>query len=381
MGNKIKAARINVTRLTNTKAAKKEVRNGRDVIVIPSATMPDDIIMNGIKYPGKEIQKSYLTLNKSPAPLNHPMVNGKFVSASDPEGLNIGWIGAWNENARYENGKVYLDKIIDVQRANESEGGKRVLAAIETGEPIHTSTGLLAHLEYASNQEYEAIAHNIQFDHDAILLDYEGAATPDQGVGIFVNSDGERQETRVINSFMEDADRDVDWAIESVVRALERKQKVSVMERIKAALTEAFGAGAETTTNQEETEMSKEELDKLSGKVDALTESLKDIGSTISASVTEAFTNALKPLIDAQAATLANAQAQEEAKKNSLIDAVVKANLLDEATAKDTPLATLEVLANNIVDKKATPIRPSVVSNNSEGVVAKFKAPTSKKEA
>lgn len=382
MTNKLKATRVNITRLVNTKTARKEKRNGRDVIVVPSATMPDDIVMNGVKYPAKEIEKSYLSLNRSPAPLNHPMVNGKFVSSRDPEGLNQGWIGAWNENARYENGKVYLDKVIDVQKANESEGGKRVLEAIEKGEPVHTSTGLLAHLEFVqNNDEYEAIAHNIEFDHDAILLDFEGAATPDQGVGLFVNSSGSMEEIDVINSLWDDADRDMDWAIESIARALERKAKVPLLERLKAAVTEAFGLGAETTTNQEETEMSKEELDKLSGKVDALTESLKDIGKTITDGVAEAFTNALKPLVDAQEAVLANAKAEEEAEKNGLIDKIVKANILDEATAKETAMPVLRALANNIKETTtAAPVRPGVVANTS-GIVTKFKAPSVKKEA
>src|SRR5690606_37181070 len=147
MPDKMKSVRVNVTRLLNTKAAKKEKRNGRDVIIVPSATMPDNIVMNRIRYPADEIEKSYLSLNRTPAPLNHPFVNGKFVSARDPEGINLGWIGAWNENVRRENGKVYLDKIIDVEIANRSEGGKRVLEAIEKGKPIHTSTGLLANLE------------------------------------------------------------------------------------------------------------------------------------------------------------------------------------------------------------------------------------------
>lgn len=382
MADKLKATRVNVTRVLNTKAAKKEKRNGRDVIVVPSATMPNDIVMNGIKYPAAEIKKSYQSLNRSPAPLDHPVVNGKFVSARDPEGINIGWIGAWNENARYENGKVYLDKVIDVARANESEGGKRVLEAIEKGKPVHTSTGLLAHLEtVANNDEYRAVAHDIEFDHDAILLDFAGAATPEQGVGLFVNSEGKTEDVEVINSVWEDSDREMDWAIESIARALEKRAKVPLLERMKAAVTEAFGLGAETTANQEEAEMSKEEIDKLSAKVDALTESLGGIGKTITDGIATAFTNALKPLVDAQEAVLANAKAAEEAEKNGLIDKVVKANLLDEAAAKDAPISTLKALAANIKDQTAAPVRPGVVVNNT-GTVSKFKVPVAdKKEA
>lgn len=382
MPEALKKARINITRVVNTKKARKEKRNGRDVIVVPSATMPDDIVMNRIKYPADEIEKGYLSLNKTPAPLNHPMVNGKFVSARDPEGLNIGWIGAWNENARREDGRVFLDKIIDVERAGQSEGGKRVLEAIEKGKPIHTSTGVLAVLKNVENEEYDATAHNLEFDHDAILLDFEGAAKPEQGVGIFVNSSGEKEEIDVINSFWEDSDRDMNWAVESIVRALEKKAKIPIYERIKAAITDAFnGFGAETTANQEEAEMSKEEIDKLSAKVDALTESMKGFGETITNGVADAFKDALKPLIDAQEAALANEKAKEEEEKNSLVDKIVKANLLDEAAAQASPIGTLRALANNIKTSDPAPIRTGRFNSDSGGVVSQFKAPASKKEA
>src|SRR5690606_13959760 len=61
--------------------------------------------------------------------------------------------------------------------------------AINAGQPIHTSTGLLCQREPAPKgaEGYQWIARNMQFDHDAILLDEPGAATPEQGVGMMVN--------------------------------------------------------------------------------------------------------------------------------------------------------------------------------------------------
>src|SRR5690606_10154110 len=115
----------------------------------------------------------------------------------------------------------------------------------------------------------------------------------------------------------------MDWAIESIARALEKRTKVPLFERMKAAVTEAFGFGAETTANQEEAEMSKEEIDKLSAKVDALTESLGNIGQSITEGVVNAFKEAIKPLTDAQEATLANLRAQEDKEKGELIDKIV----------------------------------------------------------
>jgi len=37
----------------------------------------------------------------------------------------------------------------------------------------------------------------MMFDHVAVLLDEPGAGTPDEGVGIFVNSEGEEQQIEI----------------------------------------------------------------------------------------------------------------------------------------------------------------------------------------
>ncbi|QJS27459.1 hypothetical protein [Rhizobium ruizarguesonis] len=337
--------RVNVRSLANVKAVRKEKRNGRDVVIVPSATLPDDIIMNGIKYPSEEIEKSYLTLNRSPAPLGHPLVNGKFISARDPEGVNIGHIGAWNENVRREGGRVLLDKVIDVEVANRTEGGKAVLAAIEAGGPVHTSTGLLATMEAVNAADHKRIARNMVFDHDAILIGEEGAATPDQGVGMLVNAKGEMEDIEVVNSALTDAaDQEIDWAGTRLVEALMRRKNVGLWEKTKTAMMEALGFNErESSTNTKEDEMpvTDEQFKSLSDEVKALSGSMAKIGETIANSVTAA----LKPVLDAQAEMVANQKAKDDAEHATLVTKVVNAKLLDEATAKATPLATLRALA------------------------------------
>lgn len=370
----LKPARINITTLVNKKNIRKETRNGREVIIVPSATLPDNIVMNDIMYPADEIAKSYHTLDRTPAPLGHPMVNGQFVSALDPEGLNAGWIGAWNENVRREGGRVFLDKVIDVARANESEGGRRVLEAINKGEPIHTSTGLLAHLEPIKKANYKYVAHDIDFDHDAILLDVAGAATPEDGVGIFVNSDGERQEVQVVNSIYEQTENDLDWAVEQVARALERRQKASLFERMKSVLVEAFGGdSAVSETNEKDEKMTKEELESLTGKIDKMSEDISKIGEAVGTAVA----NAIKPIVDAHNAQIEAAKAAEETEKAELVDKVVKANLLEESAAKETPLATLKALAANIKkpDETGAPRLANGFGKSAAANVSAFKPP------
>ena len=369
----MKQVRVNIRSLANTAAVRKEKRNGRDVIIVPAATLPDDVVMNGIRYSADEIEKSYKGLNRTPAPLGHPTINGKFVSARDPEGINLGWIGAWNENLRRENGRVLMDKVIDVEMANRSEGGRAVLAAIDAGGPVHTSTGLFAMLEAVSGDvEHKFNARDIEFDHDAILLDEEGAATPEQGVGMMVNAAGD--EIEVINSALsDDADRDLDWALDSAVRALERRQRVPLMERLKSALIEAFGSEREPSANRKEDDMtvSKEQFDALSAKVDTLSEGL---GKTIGDAVATAVGNAVKPLTDNLEALQANQKSKDEAELAGLVETIVKGNLMDEASAKELTLNAARALAPKAVPGHAATLNGAFKPVEGGGLAA-YKLP------
>lgn len=353
-----KQVRVNVRSVANVKAKRTETRNGRKVIIVPSATLPDDVVMNGVKYPASEIESSYQSLNRTPAPLGHPMINGRFVSARDPEGINLGYVGAWNENVRRENGRVFLDKVIDVEVANRSEGGKALLDAIDKGNPVHTSTGLVCTLEATNGaSDYKYVARNMQFDHDAILLNEEGAATPEQGVGLFVNASGETLE--VINSVASDAaDADVDWAGQQLVSAIQRKHNAGVWDRIKTAVLEAIGSPPEQVNNRKEEDMAdNDQLANLSKQVTDLSGKIGGLGDTIAKAVGEAVTNAVKPLVEANAAMVANQKAKDDAEKTELVNTVVKANLLDEGTAKELTLNALRKLA-----EKAKPGRAAALN-------------------
>lgn len=341
--------RVNIRTLANTAAIRREKRNGRDVIIVPSATLPDDVVMNDILYPGAEIAKSFKTLERTPAPLGHPTINGKFLSARDPEGINGHYIGAWNENVRQEKGRVLLDKVIDVEFANQSAGGQRVLKAIDEGDPVHTSTGLLAIMDAANGDvPYKFTARDIEFDHDAILLDEEGAATPEQGVGMMVNSAG--KEIGVINSTLtEDAERGVDWALDHLAQALDRRERASWLERVKTALIEALKGSERVPSEQQNKDadmtVSKEQFDALSGEVKTLSESVKTIGNSIGTSVAEAVATALKPVTDQLTANAADQKAKDDAELATLREKIVKANLLDEATAGELTLNAARALA------------------------------------
>lgn len=342
-----KTVRVNVTALVNASKIRRENRAGRDVIIVPSATLPDNIVMNGIRYPAAVIAESYHTLEGTLAPLGHPMVNGKYVSAKSAEGLARTYIGAHNENVRREDGRVLLDKVIDVAVANQLDGGKAVLAAIEKQEPMHTSTGLLATLKKLSNSDDGARfeATSMLFDHDCLFLDQPGAATPEQGVGMFVNSAGD--EIDVINSALEDEiDRDPSWSVESMLRSLERKKQIPLIERIKMFISE-FVQGGPTpdhieglALNAEHETMDKAQFDALMAKVDGLVAA----PPLTEEKVIEIVGNALKPMTDRLDAQAAADKEKADAEHAVLVNQVVEAELLTEELAKASPTPVLNAL-------------------------------------
>ncbi|MGK4442692.1 hypothetical protein ACSMDF_04895 [Yersinia enterocolitica] len=190
---------VNITTRVNNKSIRREKYNGKEHWVLPSYTLPANVVMNGGLYTSEQIDAHYSGLEGTLAPLGHPEVNGAFVSAFSAEGINQGHIGAWNRNVKKSGNRIYVEKWVDVEVASRSEGGRELLArveAIERGEdvpPIHSSVAAFLN-ELEPNEQQRALGANwvadiVRMDHDAILLHEIGAATPEQGVGLMVNAD------------------------------------------------------------------------------------------------------------------------------------------------------------------------------------------------
>lgn len=212
----MKRNRVNVLTVVNSASnITTETIDGKPHIVVRGITpVVDDIVMNRKLYPSAEIEKAYNTLERNPMPLGHPKVDGKHVSARDVRAVNEYHVGAWLQNVSHEDGKVTGDMYVNRQYAESSEKGKRLINRLDemvagtNSEPIHISTGLL-YSGIAANGEskgkkYNEIATNMMFDHVAVLLDEPGAGTPAEGVGIFVNAEGDELEIEVVN--LADAD-------------------------------------------------------------------------------------------------------------------------------------------------------------------------------
>lgn len=215
--------RVNLRTIVNNADIRTVNEDGREYLVIPSYTLPDNVVMNGGLYPKAEIDASYLSLEDTPAPVGHPMAGGKYISAFHPKATNAYYAGAYNRNVRREGNRVYLEKWVDTEFAKNSIRGRELLDAVAAKQPIHTSTGIMLEREQVTNGDgYDWIARNMKFDHDAILINETGAATPEQGVGLMVN---------------------VSDAIPASAQVLKGQTYADKQEALWDALSEVFAAG------------------------------------------------------------------------------------------------------------------------------------------
>jgi len=177
----------------------------------------NDIVMNGRLYPADQLAAGVASLEGKPAPAGHPKNGaGQYISALNGEALASAWIGSYCVNARHAAGRTLCDVVVNEAQAKASPAGaalvERLDAAIAgtNAEPIHVSTGLFYEEIKACGEsmgkKYSSIVTNVNYDHLAILLNEPGAATPEQGVGMFLNSAGQPEavETVTVNSAPED---------------------------------------------------------------------------------------------------------------------------------------------------------------------------------
>lgn len=115
------------------------------------------------------------------------------------------------------------DIVVNGDMAQATEQGKKLVARLDAAiegtnaDPIHVSTGLNL-IEVVANGEshgkkYSSIATNLHYDHLAILLDEPGAGTPEEGVGMFLNSEGGEDEIETISVNQDPEDRRYEGAI------------------------------------------------------------------------------------------------------------------------------------------------------------------------
>ncbi|KLU16504.1 MULTISPECIES: DUF2213 domain-containing protein [Xenorhabdus] len=195
----------------NSSNISTETIDGDEHVVIRGVVpVVDDVVMNGGLYPASEINKSYKSMEGKQVPYGHPKIDDQYISADTPRAVNQFHIGAWAENVRKDGDKVVMDVKVNRRFAGSTNKGAEFLSRIDdiiagnSAESIHVSTGLLLQREQnkgkSKGKAYTWVARNMQFDHIAVLPANEpGAATPEEGVGMFVNAEGEKIVVEQVN--------------------------------------------------------------------------------------------------------------------------------------------------------------------------------------
>lgn len=423
---------VNIASLVVNSEIRTEVIEGVSFTVIPSKTLPKDVVMNSIMYPSEEVEAAISTLDMSPVTIGHPVVNGKFAPASDPiSQAAYGILGAHNRvKGKTDDGRWVVEKLIPTEQLQNTERGKKLAEAIKHKRPIHTSTGVYLTKEpeigvNAMGQEYTSRAKIDRFDHDAILLNEVGAATPEQGVGIFVNAKGESEETEVMyvnlssgddfsmssngmrmklqdaarKQFNPEDDDDMwiyveDFNETKAIVCQKNKQFaveykvvgdeiefVGELKKVESAgfkFTEVIGRIVDKVISVVKSEPSDESQtvnkNREGNEVDE-TKVQEMIANALAAKEAEKA-QAIKDAVEqgVAAALAANAQTQAEAEKAQLVEQVVNAKLLPEDAAKECGIAALKaMLEGNSQGQPAMGLRRGVASNQDEDIFANYK--------
>jgi hypothetical protein len=191
----------------------------------------DGIVMNSRLYPAESLAAGIGSLEGKPAPAGHPRnAKGQVISALNGDALLTSYIGSVCKNARHEGGRTMVDIVVNEAQAKAHPDGVKLIERLDAAisganqDPIHVSTGLL-HNSIAANGEsggkkYTEIVTAVEYDHLAILLNEQGAGTPEEGVGMFLNAAGETQDIETVRIDPAPQDRRADTFLARWVRRL-----------------------------------------------------------------------------------------------------------------------------------------------------------------
>ena len=344
--------------------ASEQTRDGREVLVAPCKCMRGGDVLNGILYPNDVVREATYSFNGVQVPLEHPTdPEGRFVPARSNAALNSNFIGAHMENVRFENdagadvGRIVGDIVIDVERANSTDGGQAVLAAFRAGDPISTSTGLYLDVMATPGADNHAyVASWVYADHNAILLQDTPAASTDEGTGVFVNRKGEESTLRIFTANVANPDIPAAPAVNpnpAIAGASATNQESGLLKQLADLIIGRMNGGNATHSETEATmadDATKTDGSAASSEaVNAVTKEVADLKAGLPEMIANAVNEAVKPLVEAHEAT-AKANADAEAKERAeLTEKVVAANTAG-MTAEDceaTPMAVLRKVANS----------------------------------
>lgn len=187
-----------------------ETLEGLDYVAVPMVMMTEGVHHGSdgpLLYPSEELAKVPAIWNQKPVVVYHPEINGKAVSACDPDIVNRYKVGVIM-NASFENKKLKAEAWIRKDRADLID--TRILSALNEKPPkmMELSIGVFADNEKTggdwNGEKYSGIARNYRADHLALLPDKIGACSILKGAGFLRNQAPETKDAieKAFSSFL-----------------------------------------------------------------------------------------------------------------------------------------------------------------------------------
>lgn len=173
------------------KGVREEVLEGKKYWAVPMVMLVEGVhggSTGPLFYPQEELAKTPEVWNHKPVVVEHPVWEGRAVSACEPVILNSRKVGLVL-NTKWEGGKLKAEAWLDVLKARQVDG--RVVEWVEQGKVMEVSTGLFVDLEEKegewNGERYWAVAKNYRPDHLALLPGGVGACSVADGAGLLRN--------------------------------------------------------------------------------------------------------------------------------------------------------------------------------------------------
>lgn len=162
----------------------RKTHKGKEYLIAPVIALVEGVV-NGEYVAADEIGRHVGAWNGIPIPLGHPIQNGQYISANQPDIPLIG---------RFYNASVVDDKLkgemwLDVAKLEAAGAdGKDALRRLEQAEVMEVSTAYWRDIEAKPGQykgaDFGGNARNLRPDHLALLLHTTGACSIDDGCGV-----------------------------------------------------------------------------------------------------------------------------------------------------------------------------------------------------
>ncbi|MBN2232063.1 MAG: DUF2213 domain-containing protein, partial [Deltaproteobacteria bacterium] len=208
---------------------RREAWEGREYLVAPVVAIRAGVL-NKELVPAEEIAAGFGSWNGRPVTIDHPVVDGAFVSANHPLLLSQCQVGQVF-NARVDDDALKAEMWIDVARAGRIEAGQELLRRVEDEEPIEVSTAYFRALEDLAGElagmAFEFVAHDLKPDHLAVLLNAKGACSWERGCGVPRVNEGDGEAT------VEEVDMQVNILSEARTPAYEGTEEIPWADVVK----------------------------------------------------------------------------------------------------------------------------------------------------